>query len=134
MRAGPTCTRILADFGADVIKIESPPGLDPNEAVSGPRHGYEIKTCTAISGRSRSTSKPTRAWRSCAGSSPTADVVVENFRPDVKDRLGLDYGSLRALNPRIILRLPSPGSGRRGPTAPAPASTRSPRGWAVSWP
>lgn len=41
-RAGPTCCRILADFGADVLKIDAPPGVDPNEGMSGARDGYDM--------------------------------------------------------------------------------------------
>ena len=63
VRAGPTCTRILADFGADVIKIESPPGLDPNEAMSGPRHGYDMQNLHRNKRSLTLNLKTTRAWR-----------------------------------------------------------------------
>ncbi|WP_186417407.1 CaiB/BaiF CoA-transferase family protein [Bosea sp. CS1GBMeth4] len=114
VRAGPTCARIFADFGADVIKIESPPGLDPNENMSGPRHGYDMQN---LHRNKRSLTlnlkkEPARAIlrRLIAG----ADLLVENFRPDVKERLGLDFETLHALNPRLILVSIS-GFGQSGP-------------------
>ncbi len=58
-----------------------------------------------------------------------ADVVVENFRPDVKDRLGIDYQSLREINKRIVLASIS-GFGQDGPYRERPGSTRSRRAWA----
>jgi crotonobetainyl-CoA:carnitine CoA-transferase CaiB-like acyl-CoA transferase len=114
VRAGPTCSRILADFGADVIKIESPPGLDPNENMSGPRHGYDMQNLHRNK-RSLTLNLKTDEGMAILGQLvPTADVVVENFRPGVKHRLGLDYDSLRALNPRVILASVS-GFGQTGP-------------------
>ena len=59
-----------------------------------------------------------------------ADVVIENFRPDVKERLGIDYAALSKVNPRLIYASIS-GFGQDGPYASAPASTRSPRAWAA---
>jgi formyl-CoA transferase len=62
-----------------------------------------------------------------------ADVIVENFRPDVKARLGIDYAALAKLNPRLVYASIS-GFGQDGPYANARASTRSPRAWAASCP
>ena len=114
VRAGPTCTRILSDFGADVIKVESPPGLDPNENMSGPRHGYDMQNLHRNKRSLTLNLKTEEGMAILRRLIPTADVVVENFRPDVKDRLGLDYETLRALNPRIILASVS-GFGQAGP-------------------
>ena len=114
VRAGPTCTRILADFGADVIKIESPPGLDPNENMSGPRHGYDMQNLHRNKRSLTLNLKTDEGMAILRRLVPTADVLVENFRPDVKGRLGLDYESLRALNPRVILASVS-GFGQSGP-------------------
>jgi crotonobetainyl-CoA:carnitine CoA-transferase CaiB-like acyl-CoA transferase len=114
VRAGPTCVRIFADFGADVIKIESPPGVDPNENMSGPRHGYDMQN---LHRNKRSltlnlkTAEGKEILRRLIG---TADLLVENFRPDVKERLGLDFETLHALNPRLILVSIS-GFGQSGP-------------------
>jgi crotonobetainyl-CoA:carnitine CoA-transferase CaiB-like acyl-CoA transferase len=114
VRAGPTCVRIFADFGADVIKVESPNGLDPNDGMSGPRHGYDMLNLHRNK-RSLTLNLKTDEGRSVlARLLESADIVVENFRPDVKERLGLDYPSLEALNPRIILASVS-GFGQTGP-------------------
>jgi crotonobetainyl-CoA:carnitine CoA-transferase CaiB-like acyl-CoA transferase len=114
VRAGPTCCRILADFGADVIKIDAPPGVDPNEGISGARHGYDMIN---LHRNKRSISLNLKAPEGLAvfmRLTQTADVVVENFRPDVKHRLGVDYEALKAVNPRIILASIS-GFGQTGP-------------------
>jgi crotonobetainyl-CoA:carnitine CoA-transferase CaiB-like acyl-CoA transferase len=114
VRAGPTCTRIFSDFGADVIKIESPPGLDPNENMSGPRHGYDMQNLH------RNKRSLTLNLKTAEGKAvllkliESADLLVENFRPDVKDRLGLDFETLHKLNPRLILVSIS-GFGQSGP-------------------
>jgi crotonobetainyl-CoA:carnitine CoA-transferase CaiB-like acyl-CoA transferase len=63
----------------------------------------------------------------------TADVILENFRPDVKSRLGIDYDALSKINPRIVYASIS-GFGQTGPYATRPASTRSRRAWAGSCP
>ena len=99
VRAGPTCVRQLADFGADVIKIEN---TQP-EDMGGPREGPDFQNLH------RNKRSITLDLKSAKGKDvflrlvKTADVVVENFRPDVKDRLGIDYESLRKVNKRVIL-------------------------------
>ena len=114
VRAGPTCCRILADFGADVIKIEAPPGVDPNEGISGARHGYDMinlhRNKRSISLNLKEADGRAVFMRMLK----TADIVVENYRPDVKDRLGIGYEVLQAVNPRIILASIS-GFGQTGP-------------------
>ncbi|MGE5534684.1 MAG: CaiB/BaiF CoA transferase family protein, partial [Acidobacteriota bacterium] len=113
-RAGPTCCRVLADFGADVLKIEAPPGVDPNESMNGPRDGYDMLNLHRNK-RSLTLNLKEREGRDIfMRLAETADVVVENFRPDVKERLGIGYEALRAANPRIILASIS-GFGQTGP-------------------
>jgi crotonobetainyl-CoA:carnitine CoA-transferase CaiB-like acyl-CoA transferase len=114
VRAGPTCARIFADFGADVIKIESPPGFDPNENMSGPRHGYDMQNLHRNKRSLTLNLKTPQGKAILTTLIGTADLLIENFRPDVKDRLGLDFETLHALNPRLILVSIS-GFGQSGP-------------------
>lgn len=120
VRAGPTCVRMLADFGADVIRIEPPPGVDPNEAMfAGNRLGGDFQNLNRNKrGMTLNLKKP-EGLEVLRRLARDADVVVENWRPDVKARLGLDYESLRAINPRIILASIS-GFGQDGPYAKRP--------------
>src|SRR5512146_1367864 len=89
VRAGPTCVRQLADFGADVIKIESPPGVDPNENMGGPRDGPDMQNLHRNKRSMTLNLKLPEAREIFARLVKTADVVVENYRPDVKYRLGI---------------------------------------------
>jgi formyl-CoA transferase len=110
VRAGPTCVRQFADFGADVIKIEN----TVPEDMGGPREGPDFQNLH------RNKRSITLDLKSPAGKEifmklvKTADVVVENYRPDVKDRLGIDYESLKKVNRRVILASIS-GFGQDGP-------------------
>src|ERR671925_2297731 len=114
VRAGPTCIRQFADFGADVIKIESPPGVDPNENMGGPRDGPDMQNLHRNKRAMTLNLKLPAAREVLHRLVKTADVVVENYRPDVKQRLGIDYESLAKINPRIILASIS-GFGQDGP-------------------
>jgi len=116
VRAGPTCCRIFADFGADVIKIEAPDGVDPNETMSGPRDGYDMLNLHRNKRSLTLNLKRPEGLEVFLKLVETADVVVENYRPDVKTRLGIDYPALKARNPRIILASIS-GFGQDGPYA-----------------
>jgi len=113
-RAGPTCCRILADFGADVLKIDAPPGVDPNEGMSGARDGYDMINLHRNKRSLTLNLKKSEGRQIFLRLARTADVVVENFRPDVKERLGIGYEALRIANPKIILASIS-GFGQTGP-------------------
>jgi len=115
VRAGPTCVRILADFGADVIRVEPPAGQDPNDSMfADDRFGGDFQN---LNRNKRSLSlnlKQESARKVFYRLVKDADVVVENWRPDVKERLGVDYKTLSEINPRIILASIS-GFGQDGP-------------------
>src|SRR6266849_2395187 len=119
VRAGPTCVKQFADFGADVIKIESPPVVDPNEAMGGPRHGPDMQNLHRNKRAMTLNLKLPEARDVLVRLVETADVLVENYRPDVKFRLGIDYESLRKINQRIILASIS-GFGQDGPYSDRP--------------
>src|SRR5215213_10154993 len=87
VRAGPTCVKQFADFGADVIKIESPPGVDPNEGMGGPRHGPDMQNLHRNKRAMTLNLKLPQAREVFARLAKTADIVAENYRPDVKFRL-----------------------------------------------
>ncbi len=119
VRAGPACCRMFADFGADVIKIDATAGADPNEGMSGPRDGYDMLNLHRNKRSITLNLKNPDGLAVFLEMVRTADVVVENFRPDVKERLGIGYARLREINPRIILASIS-GFGQDGPYASLP--------------
>ncbi len=117
VRAGPTCARQLADWGANVIKIEAPPG--PDEPMGGPREGSDFQN---LHRNKRSMTVDLKAPEGLAAFKrmvKKADVLVENFRPDVKKRLGIDYKTLVRINPRLVYASIS-GFGQDGPYAGRP--------------
>ncbi len=102
VRAGPTCVRQLADWGANVIKVEAPERLEPGDPIGGARHAGDFQNLHRNK-RSITLDLKSEAGRNALlRMAKTADVVVENFRPDVKHRLKIGYEELRAINPRIV--------------------------------
>jgi crotonobetainyl-CoA:carnitine CoA-transferase CaiB-like acyl-CoA transferase len=114
VRSGPTCVKQFADFGADVIRIESPPASGRVEVVTGPRDGADMQNLHRNKRLITLDLKAPRGHEVLHRLVATADVLVENYRPDVKARLGIDYDTLSAINPRIVLASIS-GFGQDGP-------------------
>lgn len=119
VRSGPTCVRQLADWGAEVIKIEMPEGIDAGDPMGGPRQGPDFQNLHRNKRGMTLNLKDPDGVALFKRMVEKADVVVENFRPDVKSRLGIDYEALAAVNPRIILASIS-GFGQDGPYANRP--------------
>ena len=119
VRSGPTCVRQLADWGANVVKIETPEHLEGGEPLGGPRDGPDFMN---LHRNKRSITLNLKAPEGVAAFKrmvEQADVVVENFRPDVKTRLGIDYKALKKINPRLVYASIS-GFGQDGPYADRP--------------
>ena len=110
-RAGPTCVRQLGDMGAQIIKVELP-GEDDGD--TGQRHGFDFQNLHPNK-RSLTLNLKTEAGRQVLLKLVAeADVLVENYRPDVKHRLGIDYETLAQVNPRLVYGSIS-GFGQTGP-------------------
>ena len=119
VRSGPTAVRQLADWGADVIKVEPPASIEADGALGAPRHTPDFQNLQRNKRSLTLNLKESEGLKIFLKLVETADVVVENFRPDVKARLGIDYERLKAVNPRIILASIS-GFGQTGPYAKRP--------------
>ena len=101
VRAGPTCVRQFADWGANVIKIDALLA-DGEEQMGGPRRGSDFQNLHRNKRAMTLNLKDPKGLEVFMRLAKQADVVVENFRPDVKAKLGIDYKSLRKINPRIV--------------------------------
>src|SRR6202023_348551 len=111
VRAGPTCVRQLADWGADVIKIEMP---EDDGGMGGPRDGPDFQNLHRNKRSMTLDLKNPKGVEIFRELVKRADVVVENFRPDVKFRLRIDYESLKPINKRLVFASIS-GFGQDGP-------------------
>ena len=113
VRAGPTAARQLADWGADVIQVQMPESMRGDDTLGGQEgsdYQYTHRNKRSITLNLKEAEGIT-VLKKLAG---TADVLLENFRPDVKLRLGIDYESLAAVNPRLVYASIS-GFGQTGP-------------------
>jgi crotonobetainyl-CoA:carnitine CoA-transferase CaiB-like acyl-CoA transferase len=111
-RAGPTCVRHLADWGAEVIKIEPP--ATGGEDVTGNRHGFDFQNLHRNKRAMTLNLKTPEGHAAFMRLVQTADIVVENMRAQVKHRLKVSYDDVKAVNPRIVYGSIS-GFGQTGP-------------------
>ena len=114
VRAGPTCVRQLADWGANVIKIEMPAAVEGKGALGGPREGPDFQNLHRNKRSITLNLKEADGVAILRKLIEKTDVIVENYRPDVKDRLGIDYKSLSKINPGLVYASIS-GFGQDGP-------------------
>jgi formyl-CoA transferase len=114
VRAGPTAVRQLVDWGASAIKIEMPAGLDEGEGPGGPRDGSDFQNVHRNKRGMTLNLKAPEGVAILKKMAAKADVLVENYRPDVKDRLGIGYEAMSAVNPRLVYGSIS-GYGEDGP-------------------
>jgi crotonobetainyl-CoA:carnitine CoA-transferase CaiB-like acyl-CoA transferase len=120
--AGPYCSMLMAAYGARVIKIESPDG-DIGRTWGPPFHGEDASYFVGLNSGKESVAidlKTDEGLTACRQLAAQADIVLENFRPGTMNRLGLDYASLSAVNPRLIYVSIS-GYGQTGPRRMEPA-------------
>jgi crotonobetainyl-CoA:carnitine CoA-transferase CaiB-like acyl-CoA transferase len=117
-RAGPTAARHFADWGADVLKIEMPAGAE-SDPMGGPRDGPDFFNLHRNKRSMTLDLKKADGIVVLKKLAATADVLIENYRPSVKDRLGIDYVTLRAVNSRLVYVSLS-GFGQDGPYADRP--------------
>jgi formyl-CoA transferase len=119
VRAGPTAVRQLADWGANVIKIEAPASIDKSGGMGGVRDGPDFQNIHRNKRGITLNLKAPEGKEAFMRMVKQADVVVENYRPDVKKRLGVDYEACRAVNPKIVYGSIS-GFGQDGPYSMRP--------------
>ena len=120
VRAGPTCARQLADWGANVIKIEMPEGLDIGEPLGGAREGPDFQNLHRNKRSLTLNLKSPEGVAVLRRMAETADVLVENYRPDVKERGSAStMRAWRAVNPRLVYASIS-GFGQDGPYGARP--------------
>ena len=118
VRAGPTCARQLADWGADVIQVQMPEHMRGDDTLGG-QEGSDYQYTHRNKRSITLNLKEPEGIAVLKKLAATADVLLENFRPDVKHRLGIDYEALAAINPRLVYASIS-GFGQTGPYASRP--------------
>jgi len=114
VRSGPTAVRQLGDWGAKVIKIETPEAVEPQQLGLGSRHGFDFQNLHRNKRSLTLNLKHEDGIAILHRLVGAADVLVENYRPEVKHRLGIDYEALKPLNPRLVYASIS-GFGQDGP-------------------